>query len=79
MARETVGTDSRLQFELVKALAQANDTKEALRWAREYKMPKEQWPWALIDCEEPESEGPSGVIRILLNNSFLCQLLSKVA
>lgn len=57
MARETVGTDSRLQFELVKSLAQANDTKEALRWAKHYKMPKDQWPWALVDCAEVELEG----------------------
>ncbi|XP_046587355.1 exonuclease mut-7 homolog isoform X1 [Neodiprion lecontei] len=56
MVRETVGTDSRLQFELVKSLAQANDTKEALRWAKDYKMPKDQWPWALVDCAEVELE-----------------------
>ncbi|XP_012259642.2 exonuclease mut-7 homolog isoform X2 [Athalia rosae] len=56
MARETVGLDSRLQFELLKCLAQANDVKEALRWAREFQMPRDQWPWALIDCEELEFE-----------------------
>lgn len=54
MAREHVGTNEKLQLELVKQLYSMNDSDEALYWAHIYGIPKNEWPWGLRDIETTE-------------------------
>lgn len=56
MVREAVGNDHKLQVELLVMLVNANDEKEGLYWAKQYKVPKEEWPWAILHEEEYNSE-----------------------
>ncbi|KYM94459.1 PREDICTED: exonuclease mut-7 homolog [Cyphomyrmex costatus] len=52
MVKEAVGNDAKLQTELLSMLINANDPKEGLYWAKEYEIPKDEWPWAIVDVEE---------------------------
>ncbi|XP_015586273.1 exonuclease mut-7 homolog [Cephus cinctus] len=52
MVREAVGTDEKLQLELVKQVTHMGDLEEALYWAKTYNIPKQEWPWSLSDMEE---------------------------
>ncbi|XP_018304800.1 exonuclease mut-7 homolog isoform X2 [Mycetomoellerius zeteki] len=52
MVREAVGNDAKLQTELLSMLINANDAQEGLYWAKEYEIPKDEWPWAIVHIEE---------------------------
>ncbi|XP_018049146.1 PREDICTED: exonuclease mut-7 homolog isoform X2 [Atta colombica] len=52
MVREAVGNDAKLQTELLSMLINANDAQEGLYWAKEYEIPKDEWPWAIVHMEE---------------------------
>ncbi|XP_067212530.1 exonuclease mut-7 homolog [Linepithema humile] len=56
MVREAVGDDRKLQVELLLMLVNANDEKEGLYWAKQYQIPKEEWPWAILHEEEYNGE-----------------------
>ncbi|XP_031776933.1 exonuclease mut-7 homolog [Nasonia vitripennis] len=47
MAKEAVGSDPRLQAEILRSLVNANDNPEALYFAQTYNVPRDQWPWHL--------------------------------
>ncbi|XP_076676382.1 exonuclease mut-7 homolog [Andrena cerasifolii] len=56
MIQEAVGDDRKLQLEMIRMLINARDAKEGLYWAREFDIPKEQWPWAIsYELENEES------------------------
>ena len=55
MVREAVGTNDKLQLDLVRRLYEMSDNKEAFYWARTYDIPKDQWPWGLADFQDAES------------------------
>ncbi|XP_076386232.1 exonuclease mut-7 homolog isoform X2 [Megachile rotundata] len=58
MVQETIGNDIKLQLHMIRLLIHAQDTKEGLYWAKEFNIPKEQWPWAIVYEEEHvEPEG----------------------
>jgi len=52
MVKEAVGNDTKLQTELLTMLINANDAQEGLYWAKEYEIPKDEWPWAIVHIEE---------------------------
>ncbi|EFN78697.1 Probable exonuclease mut-7-like protein [Harpegnathos saltator] len=56
MVREAVGNDPTLQANLLSMLVNVNDEKEGLYWAREFKIPKNQWPWHIVHAEEQEDQ-----------------------
>lgn len=56
MVREAVGNDVKLQTELLTMLINANDAQEGLHWAREYEIPKDEWPWAIVHMEEQNTQ-----------------------
>ncbi|XP_043287012.1 exonuclease mut-7 homolog [Venturia canescens] len=60
MAREAVGTNEKLQLELVKQLCSMNDNEEALYWAQTFDIPKNEWPWVIRDIETTESSNGKG-------------------
>ena len=47
MVKEAVGSDSRLQVEIIKSICNAADLAEALYFAQMYSVPEEEWPWHL--------------------------------
>ncbi|KAL6435567.1 hypothetical protein ACFW04_005491 [Cataglyphis niger] len=56
MVREAIGDDIKLQKELLLMLINVNDAQEGLYWAREYRIPKQEWPWMIVHAEENEGE-----------------------
>lgn len=54
--REAIGGDIKLQKELLLMLINVNDAQEGLYWAREYRIPKQEWPWMIVHAEENEGE-----------------------
>ncbi|XP_072755515.1 exonuclease mut-7 homolog [Anoplolepis gracilipes] len=60
MVREAIGDDIKLQKELLLMLINVNDAQEGLYWAREYRIPKEEWPWLIVHAEEGEEENEEG-------------------
>ncbi|XP_011870330.1 PREDICTED: uncharacterized protein LOC105563381 isoform X2 [Vollenhovia emeryi] len=56
MVKEAVGDDAKLQTELLTMLVNANDAEEGLYWAREYEIPKDEWPWAVVHREEQNAQ-----------------------
>ncbi|XP_029675764.1 exonuclease mut-7 homolog isoform X2 [Formica exsecta] len=56
MVREAIGGDIKLQKELLLMLINVNDAQEGLYWAREYRIPKQEWPWMIVHAEENEEE-----------------------
>lgn len=63
MVQEAVGDDRKLQLYMIKTLINLRIAKEGLYWAKEFNIPKDQWPWALLS--EAEHFGDEG-------NLFLC-------
>ncbi|EFN66105.1 Probable exonuclease mut-7-like protein [Camponotus floridanus] len=65
MVREAIGNDVKLQKELLLMLINVQDVQEGLYWAREYRIPKQEWPWLIVHAEEEEveeeEEGAQGV------------------
>ncbi|XP_029163775.1 exonuclease mut-7 homolog [Nylanderia fulva] len=59
MVREAIGNDDKLQRELLLMLINVNDAQEGLYWAKEYKIPKQEWPWLIMDAEK--EEGAQGI------------------
>jgi len=64
MVREAVGNDAKLQTELLTMLVNANDVQEGLYWAREYEIPKDEWPWAVVHIEEQSAQQSNTFIYI---------------
>lgn len=60
MVREAIGDDVKLQKELLLMLINANDAQEGLYWAKEYKIPRQEWPWMIVHAEE-EEESAQGI------------------
>ncbi|XP_024892768.1 exonuclease mut-7 homolog [Temnothorax curvispinosus] len=56
MVREAIGNDVKLQTELLTMLVNTNDEQEGLYWAREYEIPKDEWPWAIVHIEEQSAQ-----------------------
>lgn len=56
MVREAIGNDVKLQTELLTMLINANDAQEGLYWAKEYEIPKDEWPWAIVHVEEQSAQ-----------------------
>lgn len=56
MVREAIGNDIKLQKELLLMLINVQDVQEGLYWAREYRIPKQEWPWLIVHAEEEELE-----------------------
>lgn len=68
MVREAVGNDAKLQTELLSMLINANDAQEGLYWAKEYEIPKDEWPWAIVHIEEQNA--PRNVFIYIFNLHF---------
>lgn len=66
MVREAVGNDHKLQLELLLMLVNANDEKEGLYWAKQYNIPKDEWPWAILHEEEYNGESNAFLSLIFL-------------
>lgn len=56
MVREAIGNDAILQANLLLMLINVNDVQEGLYWAREFEIPRQQWPWHIRNAEEQDSE-----------------------
>lgn len=56
MVKEAVGIDAKLQTELLTMLINAGDAQEGLYWAKEYEIPKDEWPWAIVHIEEQSAQ-----------------------
>ncbi|XP_014474860.1 PREDICTED: exonuclease mut-7 homolog isoform X5 [Dinoponera quadriceps] len=56
MVREAVGNDATLQANLLSMLVNVNDVQEGLYWAKEFEIPKKQWPWHIIYAKEQDDE-----------------------
>ena len=52
MAKEAIGSDQKLQIDILNFLCNYNDCAEALHFAQFYSIPKSQWPWYLTDMKE---------------------------
>ncbi|XP_020281688.1 exonuclease mut-7 homolog isoform X2 [Pseudomyrmex gracilis] len=63
MVREAIGNDTKLQIELLPMLTHVNDAEEGLYWAKEYNIPKQQWPWAIVFAGEQKSEEGASTSR----------------
>ncbi|XP_076171130.1 exonuclease mut-7 homolog isoform X2 [Ptiloglossa arizonensis] len=59
MVQEAVGDDRKLQLYMIKTLINLRIAKEGLYWAKEFNIPKDQWPWALLS--EAEHFGDEGI------------------
>lgn len=66
MVREAVGNDDTLQVNLLSMLVNVDDVQEGLYWAKEFNIPKEYWPWHIIQAEEQNRESNDPQIRITL-------------
>lgn len=64
MVKEAVGNDATLQASLVSMLVNFNEIQEGLYWAREFDIPKNQWPWDIVHAEE-QDEDSNTIINIL--------------
>ena len=62
MAKEAIGTDSRLQVEILRSLVNANDASEALYFAQMYNVSPEEWPWHLVNYV---NDNPNGNILLI--------------
>lgn len=71
MVREAIGSDSKLQIELLPMLTHVNDAEEGLYWAKEYNIPKQQWPWAIVFAEEQSNAFIYISYACVSKNSFL--------
>ncbi|KAL0128834.1 hypothetical protein PUN28_003900 [Cardiocondyla obscurior] len=60
MVKEAVGNDIKLQTELLTMLVNANDAQEGLYWAIEYKIPRNKWPWSVMNVEEQGAQMNDG-------------------
>ncbi|KAL6263465.1 hypothetical protein P5V15_006256 [Pogonomyrmex californicus] len=56
MVREAVVNDAKLQTELLSMLVNANDAEEGLYWAKEYEIPRDEWPWSIVRVEEQNAQ-----------------------
>ncbi|KAJ8687517.1 hypothetical protein QAD02_023311 [Eretmocerus hayati] len=60
MAKEALGSDSLLQAEILRLLINYNDVMEALYFAKNYNVPREEWPWVLSTYAD---ENPGAVVN----------------
>jgi len=70
MVKEAVGNDTKLQTELLTMLINANDAQEGLYWAKEYEIPKDEWPWAIVHIEEQSAQSNDMFLSIFLYLHF---------
>ncbi|XP_014209348.1 exonuclease mut-7 homolog [Copidosoma floridanum] len=72
MAKEAIGSDSSLQVEVIRSLANVNDPAEAYYFVQFYSISRDEWPWNVrqyVD-ENPDSVNNGEVNDALDENSW---------